>query len=52
MNKSLQFYAETYDAATSDWTGEIDFYQQVVDDEAKAKNASLFSTLVKIKKGF
>ncbi|MEM7536173.1 MAG: class I SAM-dependent methyltransferase [Chloroflexota bacterium] len=41
MNQSLQFYAETYDAATSDWPGEIDFYQQVLQDEAHAKNGAV-----------
>ena len=35
------FYAETYDACVSDWAGEIDFYRDIVDEEAKPGKGSV-----------
>lgn len=34
-----QFYAETYDVWMADWSGEIDFYQGLVAEEARSKEA-------------
>jgi ubiquinone/menaquinone biosynthesis C-methylase UbiE len=36
-----QFYAETYDICVSDWTGEIDFCREVVDQEVKSRKGSV-----------
>lgn len=40
MNQNIsaqQFYAETYDVCMTDWSGEIDFYREVVSEEVKSK---------------
>lgn len=36
-----QFYAETYDICVADWTGEIDFYRDVINKEVKPKNGTV-----------
>jgi SAM-dependent methyltransferase len=36
-----QFYAETYDVCVGDWTGEIDFYQEMIKSELKAREGSV-----------
>lgn len=44
MKKNIserQLYAETYDVWMSDWSGEIDFYRELVTKEVKSKEGSV-----------